>query len=249
MHTWTNPTLTCASCHVYRGDKCDAPCTSNTSSFHSSVAGTWEFRTFVHNNISVVQLKPTKKYICSACLSYWHLPRRSPPFIAEATSSSVGSPAHPQMLAAMANRWADTELKAPSSSDMVKANDDGLAFGSCMRKLKMKSFGGKPRRAPQRGARSRWGIHIQTKSTFFCGINGVGGGGGGREDRRERGGQGGGIRLWGRFVEERRVEGRGIKPKVDAFINLPWRPRRVWRCRPWPLFLCKLSRKTPRRAW
>ena len=24
-----------------------------------------------------------------------------------------------------------------------------------------------------------WGIHIQTKSTFICGINGVGGGGGG----------------------------------------------------------------------
>ena len=39
----------------------------------------------------------------------------------------------------------------PSSSDMVKANDDRLAFGSRMLKLKLKSFGGKPRRAPQRG--------------------------------------------------------------------------------------------------
>ena len=26
-----------------------------------------------------------------------------------------------------------------------------------------------------------WGIHIQTKSTFICGINGVGGGGGGKQ--------------------------------------------------------------------
>ena len=43
-----------------------------------------------------------------------------------------------------------------------------------------------PRRAPRLGSRERWsrarslsGNHIQTKSTFICGINGVGGGGGG----------------------------------------------------------------------
>ena len=49
--------------------------------------------------------------ICSACLSRWHLPQRSPPFIR--------SPAHPKILAAVANRWADTESKVPSSSSMV----------------------------------------------------------------------------------------------------------------------------------
>ena len=61
----------------------------------------------------------------------------------------------------------------------------GLAFDSRMLKLKMKSRRGRAGR--HRGARvSRrlrafpiWGIHIQTKSTFICGFNGVGGGGAG----------------------------------------------------------------------
>ena len=112
------------------------PCTSKTSSFHSSAAGTWSFGTLVHNNISVVQLKPTKK-----CLQRLLVP------LAFATAKSalylVGSPTHPKMLAAVANRWAVTESKAPSSSGMVKPNDD-----SRMLKLKMKSWHG---RAGRRG--------------------------------------------------------------------------------------------------
>ena len=136
MHKWANPTLTCTSCHVYCGDKCDASCTSKTSSFHSSAAGTWSFGTLVHNNVSVVQLKPTKKYLQHLLV---------PLAFATAKSAlySVGSPAHPKMLAAVANRWDDTESKVPSSSGMVKANDDGLAFDSRMLKLKMKSQRGR----------------------------------------------------------------------------------------------------------
>ena len=124
------------------------PCTSKTSSFHSSAAGTWSFGTLVHNNINVVQLKPTK-----------NLQRLLVP-LAFATAKSalflVGSPAHPKMLAAVANRWADTESKAPSSSGMVKANDDGLAFDSRMLKLKMKSRRGRA------GRRGRARVHVST---------------------------------------------------------------------------------------
>ena len=68
---------------------------------------------------------------------------------------------------------------------MVKANDNKPSFDSRMLKLKMKSRRG---RAGRRGGAREyrilrafpivWGIHIQTKSTFICGINGVGGGGG-----------------------------------------------------------------------
>ena len=74
----------------------------------------------------------------------------------------------------------------PSSSGMVKANDDG----PCLRLAHAQGeneIPARPRRAPRRGAREFrrlrafpiWGIHIQTKSTFICGTNGVGGGGGG----------------------------------------------------------------------
>ena len=105
MHEWANPTRTCTFCHVYWGDKCDAPCTSKTSSFHSSAAGTWSFGTLVHNNISVVKLKLTKKYL-----------QRLLVLLAFATAKSalysVGSPAHPKMLAAVANRWADTGVES-----------------------------------------------------------------------------------------------------------------------------------------
>ena len=52
------------------------------------------------------------------------------PLSQKGTSSLVGStsPADPKMLAAVANRWADTELKVPSSSGRVKANDDGACL-------------------------------------------------------------------------------------------------------------------------
>ena len=172
------PTLTCTSCHVYRGDTCDALCTSKTSSFHSSAAGTWSFGTLVHNTIRVVQLKPTKKYLQRLLV---------PLAFATAKSAlySVGSPALPKMFAAVANRWADTEWKVPSSSGMVKANDEGPCLRLAHAQVE-NEIPARPRRAPRRGAREYhrlrtfpiWGIHIQTKSTFICGINGVGGGGG-----------------------------------------------------------------------
>ena len=110
------------------------------SSFHSSAAGTWSFiPMYTTTSLSSSWSRP--RNICSACLSRWHLPRRSPPFIAEATSSSsVGSQAHPKLLASVANRWADTEFKVPSSSGMVKANDDGLAFNSSMLKSQLRRW-------------------------------------------------------------------------------------------------------------
>ena len=129
-----------------------------------------------HNNISVVQLKPTKKYLQRLLV---------PLAFATAKSSlySVGSPTHPKMLAAVANRSADTESKVPSSSGMVKANDDGACLRLAHAQVEIKS-----RRccAGRRGgarvstvdcARSPYG-DIQTTSTFICGLNGVGGGGG-----------------------------------------------------------------------
>ena len=180
MHKWANPTPTCTSCHVYRGDKCDAPCTSKTSSFHSSAAGTRSFGTLVHNNISVVQLKPTKKYLQRLLI---------PLAFATAKSAlySVGSPAHPKMLAAVANKWADTKSKVPSSPGMVKANNDRacLRLAHAAVKMKMKSRRG---RAGRRGgarvstvdcARSPYG-----ESTFkrnrpsFAVLMVLGGGGG-----------------------------------------------------------------------
>ena len=155
MHNWTIPTLT--SCHVCRGDKCDAPCTFRTRSFHSSVAGTWScVPLYTTTPASSSSSRP--RNICSACLSEWHLPRRSPPFIAEATSSSVGSPALPKMLAAVANRPADTASKVPSSSDMVRANDDDDDAVALRLPSSWKwKFGGKPRgTAPGAAARLTW---------------------------------------------------------------------------------------------
>ena len=76
----------------------------------------------------------------------------------------------------------------PSSSGMVKTNDDGACLRLAHAQEKMKFR----RSRAGRGAREYrilrtfpiWGIHIQTKSTFICGINGVGGGGGWGETRR-----------------------------------------------------------------
>ena len=73
----------------------------------------------------------------------------------------------------------------PSSSGMVKANDDEACLRIAHAQVENK-IPARPRWAPQRDAREYrrlrafpiWGIHIQTKSTFTCGINGVGVGGG-----------------------------------------------------------------------
>ena len=69
---------------------------------------------------------------------------------------------------------------------MAKANDDGACLRLAHAQVE-NEIPARPRRAPRRGAREYrrlrafpiWGIHIQTKSTFICGFNGVGGGGGG----------------------------------------------------------------------
>ena len=163
------------------------PCTSKTSSFHNSAAGTWSFGTLVHN-ISVVQLKPTKKYLQRLLVPLAFATAKSALYL-------VGSPAHPKMLAAVANRWAETESKAPSSSGMVKANDDGACLRLAHAQVE-NEIPAQPRRAPRRGAREYrrlrafafpiWRIHIQTKSTFICGFNGVEGGGVSLRQRKDR---------------------------------------------------------------
>ena len=65
-------------------------------------------------------------------------------------------------------------LFPPTCSEKGKRQRACFPLAHAQYKLKLKSFGGKPRRAPRRGARPLWGIHIQTKLTFICGINGVG---------------------------------------------------------------------------
>ena len=84
----------------------------------------------------------------------------------------------------------------PSFSGMVKANDDGACLRLALAQVE-NEIPARARRAPRRGAceyrRLRafpiWGIHIQTKSTFICGIIGVGvGGGGGIEFKEARNG-------------------------------------------------------------
>ena len=116
--------------------------------------------------------------ICSAGWSRWHLPRRSPPFI------WLG----PQPTQKCWQQWPTDELTLSRKRLLPPAwwrqTTTELAFDSRMLKLKMKSRRG---RAGRHGgarvstvdcARSPYGgIHIQTKSTFICGFNGVGGGG------------------------------------------------------------------------
>ena len=70
---------------------------TKTSFFHSSAAETWSFGTLAHNNISLVQLKPTKKYLQRLLVPLAFAAAKSALYL-------VGSPAHPKMLAAVANR-------------------------------------------------------------------------------------------------------------------------------------------------
>ena len=91
--------------------------------------------------------------ICSACLSRWHLPRRSPPFI------RLG----PQPTPKCWQQWPTDEL-TPSRKCLLppawwRQTTTGLAFDSRMLKLKMKS---------QRGrAGRRWGARV-IMSTVDC---------------------------------------------------------------------------------
>ena len=70
----------------------------------------------------------------------------------------------------------------PSSSGMVKANDDG----ACLRLAHAQVENEIAREYRRLRAFPIWGIHIQTKSTFICGINGIGGGGGGGRSEIEQ---------------------------------------------------------------
>ena len=179
-HKRANPTLTCTSCHVYWGDKCDAPCTSKTSSFHSWAAGTWSFGTLqLHNNISVVQLKPTKKYLQRLLVP-----------LAFATAKSAFIRLGPQPTQKCWQERPTDEL-TPSRKCLLppawwRQTTTWLPFDSRMLKLKMKSRCG---RAGRRGgarvstvdcARSPYG-----ESTFkrnrpsFAVLMVLGGGGGG----------------------------------------------------------------------
>ena len=122
------------------------PCTSKTSSFHSSAAGTWSFGT-LYTTTSASSSWSRPRNTCSACLSRWHLPRRSPPFIWLV----------PQPTQKCWQQWptdviCDTESKAPSSSGMVKANDDGACLWLAHAQVE-NEIQARPRRAPQRGAR------------------------------------------------------------------------------------------------
>ena len=173
LQNWTSPeTRTCPSNHVCRNNYCDASCRSKTGCFGSRDV---EIRTLVHNSPASSNWSLTRN-IYSARLSEWRLPWRSLCFIAVATSSSVRSPALPQKLATVANRQADTaRSKVPS----FRQTTTGWLY--LAHDLKNYLEGNRTRRhggtrVYVKVARSLLGIHIQMKSTFTYGINGVGGG-------------------------------------------------------------------------
>ena len=127
-------------------------------------------RLYTTRYISVVQLKPTKKYLQRLLV---------PLAFATAKSALYSVPSAPKMLAAVANRWADTEWKVPSSSAMVKGKRRrGLPSTRACSSWKWNRGAAAPEYRRLR-AFPIWGIHGQTQSTFICGINGVGGRGGG----------------------------------------------------------------------
>ena len=123
------------------------------------------FSTQQHQRRPVEARRP--RNICSACLSRWHLLRRSPPFI------RLG----PQPTQKCWQQWPTNDL-IPSRkcllipACMVKANDDGACLRLAHARVE-NEIPARPRWAPWRGAREyrrlrafpTWGIHIQTKST------------------------------------------------------------------------------------
>ena len=140
MHKWASPTLTCTSCHVYRGDKCHPKQALSTA--RQEGRGVLE-PLYTTTWASFSWSRPIN--ICSACLFRWHLPRRIPPFI------WLG----PQPTQKCWQQWPTDEL-TPSRKRLLppawwRQTTTGLAFDSRMLKLKMKSR--RPRRAPRRGAR------------------------------------------------------------------------------------------------
>ena len=126
MHSWANPTLTSTSCHVCRGDMCDAPCISKQA-LPQLGSKDVEFRTLVNNNPSVLSWSRPWN-IFSACLSAdWHLPRRSLPFVAEALLLRLG----PQPTPKCWQQWPTEELtpsrKCPRPPTWWRQTTMGLA--------------------------------------------------------------------------------------------------------------------------
>ena len=122
------------------------PCTSKTSSFHSSAAGTPEFWNPCTQQHQRRPAEAKPRNICSACLSRWHLPRRSPPFIWLS----------PQPTQKCWQQWPTVEL-TPSRKrllppGMVKANDDEACIRLAHAQVE-NEIPARPRRAPRRGAR------------------------------------------------------------------------------------------------
>ena len=131
MHKWANPTLTFTSCHVYRGDKCHAHPKQALSTARQQGRGVLEP---LYTTTSASSSWSRPRNICSACLSRWHLPRRSPPFIwlGHQPPKNVGSSGQ-QM------SWHRVE-----SAFFLRHGEQtttGLAFDSRMLKLKMAQRG------------------------------------------------------------------------------------------------------------
>ena len=142
MHKWANPTLTCTSCHVYRGDKCHAHPKQALSTARQQGRGVLEP---LYTTTSASSSWSRPRNTCSACLSRWHLPRRSPPFI------WLG----PQPDQKCWQQWPTDEL-TPSRKRLLppawwRQTTTGFDFDSRMLKLKMKSRRGRAGR--RRGAR------------------------------------------------------------------------------------------------
>ena len=133
---------TCTSCHVYRGDKCHAHPKQALSTAWQQGRGVLEP---LYTTTSASSSWSRPRNICSACLSRWHLPRGSPPFI------WLG----PQPTQKCWQQWPTDEL-TPSRKCLLppawwRQTTTWLAFDSRMLKLKMKSRRGRAWR--RRGAR------------------------------------------------------------------------------------------------
>ena len=174
MHKWANPTLTCTSCHVYRGDKCDAWCTSKTSSFHNSAAAMWSFGTLVNNREH--QRRPAEAhqeiFAAPACpAGICHDEGRplfgwvpSPP---KNVGSSGKQMSWHRVESAIFLRHGESKrrrgLPSTRACSSWKWNSSAAAPGAAEGAREYRRLRAFP----------IWGIHIQTKSTFICGINGI----------------------------------------------------------------------------
>ena len=137
-----------------------------------------EFRTLVHNSSSVVQLKPTKKYL--QCLLVWlAFATAKSAIYRRSTSSSAGSPSPPQNVGNSGHATQDELTPSRKCSSPTWWRQTTTEFSFRMPKLKMKWEIISRKTAPgaTEGRTFPLETHIETKLTSNCGINGVGGGG------------------------------------------------------------------------